>query len=241
MCVYSGMAVPPATKPDSPSCIATPNPPSLTGAEFSFEANSTQWGCRGRKKDASNSEWKNKLYRRFMVHMFQLVKWGTVLVGLHIFNCTSHFKKNQLTNKCDNALFFLLTKIFKKKNIFALYSHCALVCFAPAVQKCKIPYVQLLVSEPQFQIDKTPCTIITTILYRQAPFPATGLSQYIRDNKWAEWWIWLYESDGKKGTRLENYWQREMLKNKQQICKLQPIIIHNYMVMHVSDIPFLFQ
>lgn len=34
--------VPPATKPDSPSCMATPKPPSLTGAEFSFDANSTQ-------------------------------------------------------------------------------------------------------------------------------------------------------------------------------------------------------
>lgn len=39
------VSVPPATKPDSPSCMATPNPPSLTGAEFSFEANNTQWGC----------------------------------------------------------------------------------------------------------------------------------------------------------------------------------------------------
>lgn len=42
-------AVPPATKPDSPSWMATPNPPSLTGAEFSFEASSTQWGCGGKK------------------------------------------------------------------------------------------------------------------------------------------------------------------------------------------------
>lgn len=41
--VYTGVfEVPPATKPDSPNCIATPKPPSLTGAEFSFEANSTQ-------------------------------------------------------------------------------------------------------------------------------------------------------------------------------------------------------
>lgn len=112
MCVYSGMAVPPATKPDSPSCIATPKPPSLTGAEFSFEANSTQWGCRGRKKDASNSEWKNKLYRRLMVHIFQLVKWGTVLVSLKLYSHIQLYKpQNQLTNKCDNALFFLLTKI----------------------------------------------------------------------------------------------------------------------------------
>lgn len=36
------VTVPPATKPDSPSCIATPKPPSFTGAEFSFEASSTQ-------------------------------------------------------------------------------------------------------------------------------------------------------------------------------------------------------
>lgn len=40
-------AVPPATSPDSPSWMATPNPPSFTGAEFSLEASSTQWGCVG--------------------------------------------------------------------------------------------------------------------------------------------------------------------------------------------------
>lgn len=40
---------PPATRPDSPSWMATPKPPSLTGAEFSFEAKSTQWGCKGEK------------------------------------------------------------------------------------------------------------------------------------------------------------------------------------------------
>lgn len=34
--------VPPATSPDSPSWIATPNPPSFTGAEFSLDASNTQ-------------------------------------------------------------------------------------------------------------------------------------------------------------------------------------------------------
>lgn len=34
--------VPPATSPDSPSWMATPKPPSLTGAEFSLEASRTQ-------------------------------------------------------------------------------------------------------------------------------------------------------------------------------------------------------
>lgn len=41
------LVVPPATRPDSPSWMATPNPPSLTGAEFSLEASRTQWGYEG--------------------------------------------------------------------------------------------------------------------------------------------------------------------------------------------------
>ena len=39
-----GFTVPPATSPDSPSWMATPNPPNFTGAEFSLDASSTQWG-----------------------------------------------------------------------------------------------------------------------------------------------------------------------------------------------------
>lgn len=38
----SGVDLPPATSPDSPSWMATPNPPSFTGAEFSLDASRTQ-------------------------------------------------------------------------------------------------------------------------------------------------------------------------------------------------------
>lgn len=40
--------IPPDSSPDSGSCIATPKPPSLTGAEFSLDANNTQCGLRSR-------------------------------------------------------------------------------------------------------------------------------------------------------------------------------------------------
>ena len=45
------ITVPPATSPDSPSWMATPNPPSFTGAEFSLDASSTQWGWEREEKD----------------------------------------------------------------------------------------------------------------------------------------------------------------------------------------------
>ena len=51
------MFLPPATSPDSPNWIATPKPPSLTGAEFSFEARRTQWGWKERQ---TNKQTKNK-------------------------------------------------------------------------------------------------------------------------------------------------------------------------------------
>jgi hypothetical protein len=40
--------IPPLIFPDSGSWIATPNPPSLTGAEFSLHANRTQCGFMSR-------------------------------------------------------------------------------------------------------------------------------------------------------------------------------------------------
>lgn len=43
--------LPPATSPDSPNWIATPKPPSFTGAEFSFEASSTQCGWKDKNPD----------------------------------------------------------------------------------------------------------------------------------------------------------------------------------------------
>ena len=39
---------PPDIRPVSGTWVATPNPPSLTGAEFSLLASSTQWGFRSR-------------------------------------------------------------------------------------------------------------------------------------------------------------------------------------------------
>lgn len=53
------MFLPPATSPDSPNWIATPKPPSLTGAEFSFEASRTQWGWKENETDRQTTT-KNK-------------------------------------------------------------------------------------------------------------------------------------------------------------------------------------
>lgn len=68
MSVFS--TVPPATKPDSPSWMATPNPPSLTGAEFSFEANNTQWGCRG-SNQISSLEWEAQRLNMFVFYYYK--------------------------------------------------------------------------------------------------------------------------------------------------------------------------
>lgn len=77
--------VPPATKPDSPSCIATPKPPSLTGAEFSFEANSTQWGYRGTKKDSKVTE---------LFIYFNMLNTGPCQKDNHLLNCKKHCIKS---------------------------------------------------------------------------------------------------------------------------------------------------
>lgn len=62
----SGMGVftvaftlPPATSPDSPSWMATPNPPNFTGAEFSLDASSTQWGWERERREERGDSWSN--------------------------------------------------------------------------------------------------------------------------------------------------------------------------------------
>lgn len=76
---------------------------------------------------------------------------------------------------------------YSSKTFLCIYSNCAKHCFALAVQKCKTPYVQLLVIEAWFHIDKTTCVSLTTILLwcwmRQETVPAPGFCQHTRDNK----------------------------------------------------------
>ena len=68
--VWCRVTVPPATSPDSPSWMATPNPPSFTGAEFSLDASSTQWGW-GQRRTRETHE--------FMLFFLLIEEWHPLI------------------------------------------------------------------------------------------------------------------------------------------------------------------